>query len=435
VSQPNVRPATRPGRAPTPSPDSLLKNVTWLGAASAAVSPLWFGFITYLCLSRLSPEAYGTLNWALWLMTIVAATTDLGLSDFVTREVARQRDQAWRYFSNFVVLRAGLGVVVLGSVLGIGAVAGVAPERLTALALAGVYAVSVFLIAFCRVFFRAFEVLRYESLSLISEKLLVLSGGTIMLFATGTAIGTLIGMTTGMVMAVAATLWWVVYRIAPFEPGVIKLSFLKANLRKAAPLSLFAIAVVANLRVGPVILEFFHGAEEVGRFGAAYRIVEAMLLLPALATAALLPRLSSLWGRGETALFDQLVRRALLMVGLASGFLGLCLGIGGGALMNVIVSDPAAYAGAGLWLRILGLAYPAMCLNSVLAAVLIASDGQRFLGRFMALVTLAVALLYAVAIPQFGTPGLLVVFVGSLYAVLAALFVRFRLLTAPAAPA
>ncbi len=414
-----------------PRPDGLLKNVTWLGIGSAAVAPLWFGFITYLCLSQLSPEAYGTMNWALWLMTIVAATTDLGLSDFVTREVARQRDQAWRYFSNFIVLRGGLGVLVLGSVLGIASLAGVDPDRLTALALAGVYSVCIFLIAFCRVFFRAFEVLRYESMSLISEKLLVLSGGTIMLFATGTAVGTLGGMTAGMVVAVVATLWWVVYRIAPFELGVIKLSFLWDNLKKAAPLSLFAIAVVASLRVGPVILEYFEGAAEVGRFGAAFRIVEAMLLLPALATAALLPRLSSLWGTGNEVLFGGLVRRSLKIIALVSIFLGLCLAIGGGALMNKLVSDPAAYAGAGLWLRLLGLAYPAMCLNSVLSVVLIAADGQRFLGRFLASVTLASVLLYAIAISQYGTAGLLAVFIGTSFAVLGALYVRFTLLTAP----
>ncbi len=412
-----------------PRPDGIIRNITWLGMGSAAVSPLWFFFISYLCIRNLSPEAYGLMNWALWLMIIAASVTDLGLNDFVTREVARSRDQAWRYFSNFLVFRGGLGIVVVVSVIGIAAALGASDERLTALGLAGVYGLSVFLIGFSRVFFRAFHVLRYESISVMLEKLLVLTGGSIMLLSTGTATGTLLGMTVGMLFALVGTLWFVAFRIAPFEFKVLSASFLKQNLRVAAPLGVFAIAVIAYTRMGPVILDFFEGSAEVGRFGAAFRIVEAMLLLPALATAALLPRMSASWGTGNLADFRQVVLKGVMGMLAISGLLGLGLGIGGSAIMDFIVKDPEAYAGAGRTLQWLGLLYPMMCLSSVLSISLIAADDQRFLGQFMASVTGAVGILFVLAIWQYGTAGLLAVFIGGSFGATLGLWTRFQIVS------
>jgi O-antigen/teichoic acid export membrane protein len=419
---------------PALRPDSILRNITWLGIGSAAVSPLWFLFISFLCIRYLTPEAYGLMNWALWLMVIAASVVDLGLNDFVTREVARRRDKAWLYFSNFLVFRVVLGVVVVLAVLAIASSLDAGSERVSALLYAGVYALSIFLIGFCRVFFRAFQVLRYESISVMLEKLLVLSGGTIMLFATRTATGTLLGMMVGMLIALLGTLWFVQFRIAPFEPSVVSRSFLSKNLRIAAPLGVFAVSVIALTRMGPVILDFFEGSAAVGRFGAAYRIIEAMLLLPALATAALLPRMASSWGSGHVTAYRDVVYKAVLWMALVSGLLGGALALGGGMLMDWIVKDPDAYAGAGGTLQLLGLGYPFMCLNSVLSVTLIASDGQSFLGRFMATVTAATAVLFVLAIWQFSTLGLVVVFVASSIGTTIALWLRFRVVLAGAFP-
>lgn len=415
-----------------PRPDGILKNITWLGIGSAAVSPLWFFFISYLCIRNLSAEAYGLMNWALWLMIIAASVTDLGLNDFVTREVARQRNEAWRYFSNFLVFRGGFGLLVVGAVIGIAFALNASDERLQVLMLAGIYSLSVLLIAFCRVFFRAFQVLRYESISVMLEKLLVLTAGSIMLLTTGTATGTLLGMTVGILLALAGTLWFVAFRIAPFEFSVVSASFLKGNLRVAAPLGVFAVAVIAYTRMGPVILDFFEGPAAVGRFGAAYRIIEAMLLLPALATAALLPRMSASWAKGDRSDFRQLVIKGVSGMLAGSGLLGLGLGIGGEALMDwMTLKDPVTYAGAGTYLQWMGLLYPLMCINSVLSISLIAADGQRFLGRFMASLTGAVGIMFIVGIWQFGTAGLLAVFIGGSVVGTLGLWTRFQLISQP----
>ncbi|MBO6576966.1 MAG: oligosaccharide flippase family protein [Rhodothermales bacterium] len=418
-----------PGSHPTPPrPQGIARNITWLGFGSAAVSPLWFFFISYLCIRNLSADAYGLMNWALWLMIIATSATDLGLNDFVTREVARQRDQAWRYFSNFVLFRGVFGVIIVVTVLLVAQLVGAGEDRLTALGLAGVYALCTFLIGFCRVFFRAFEVLKYESISIVLEKVLVLTVGTAALLATRTATGTLAGMTIGMVLALAGTFGFVAYRIAPFEFKVVKAGFLKEKLLIAAPLGVFAVAVVASQRLGPVILDFFEGQTAVGRFGAAYRIVEAMMLLPALATAAFLPRMSSAWGRGNRKEYHNLVLKAAGGLTAATAFIGLLVGVGGHALMDWVADGDITYDGAGTILRWLGLAYPLMGLNSVLSVSLIAADAQSFLARFMSTATLASALLFVAFIWQFGVWGLIGVLIALWAFTSVALWARIRVL-------
>ena len=116
-------------------------------------------------------------------------------------------------------------------------------------------------------------------------------------------------------------------------------------------------------------------------------------------------------------------------MGGVSAFLGLCLGIGGAALIRWIASDPVAYGAAGTYLQWLGLAYPLICLNSVLSISLIAADDQAFLGRFMATLTLATTLLFVVGIWQFGTPGLIAVFIVMQTVGTGALWFRFQVKT------
>jgi hypothetical protein len=114
-----------------------------------------------------------------------------------------------------------------------------------------------------------------------------------------------------------------------------------------------------------------------------------------------------------------------------SGFLGLGLGIGGTAIIDFIDTDAASYAGAGATLQWLGLAYPLMCLNSVLSISLIAADGQRFLGQFMVSLTGAVGILFVLGIWQFGTAGLLGVFIVGSFAGTLGLWTRFQIISAP----
>src|SRR5690606_40546696 len=85
---------------------TLLRNISWLGFASALVKPVWFVFITAACMRLLGVSEFGVMSAALSLGMIATATIDLGMIQYITREVAREPSHASRFFTNFLILRA-----------------------------------------------------------------------------------------------------------------------------------------------------------------------------------------------------------------------------------------------------------------------------------------------------------------------------------------
>ena len=405
----------------------VIRNVTALGIGNAVVKPLWFVFITYFCISVLPADAYGRLNWALWLMLVAASFTDLGTAHYTTREIARDTSVASVLFSNLLVFRVAMGLGIVGLVIAGGMVTGFASARFVAACLAAAYAVSFHGLEFCRVIFRSHEVLRFEAWSLIAEKVLVIAGGMTGLFSTRTAEGTLAGMAMGMALTLVIVFVAIHARFIRFRWSAVRWSVIAGHVRRALPLGVFGVFVGFYIRMGPLVLEWFHGEAAVGQFGAAFRVVEALFLLPALASAALLPRLSRI--HDDRPAFLRLTHLALAAVGAASLVVTALLIVAGDAIMSLIVSSRFAdsYAESGSLLRLLGPAYPAMCLNVIMSSVLIAANEQRYLARFMAAASIVTLVAYVILVPEFGARGVCYILLFSEAVVTLAFYVRFRL--------
>jgi O-antigen/teichoic acid export membrane protein len=114
-------------------------------------------------------------------------------------------------------------------------------------------------------------------------------------------------------------------------------------------------------------IQQWHGFQPVGGYNAAFRLVEALRLIPAAVLAVTFPML-------VTASNTQLVRRlgaVLTAVGVL--FAGICAA-GGSILIPLIYGDSYAYAAPAF--SILALALPLFFLNYALTHQVIAWDGQ-----------------------------------------------------------
>ena len=366
-------------RASTPRRDGILKNITWLTLGSVAVKPLWFIFIGVLCWRWLRTEAYGVLTTTLSLAFIAASFSDLGLSRYSVREVARKPETASAFFSNVLVLRAALACLAWGATMVTGLWIGYSQTELIALAWAGVYTITLNLTTYCRSFFQAFEVLRYEAVSLIIEKTLVIALGLTLLISTYTPEGTLAGMALGMSLTLLLNIGWIARNMAPLQRTLLSRPFMKTAFRGALPLGLYMLFIVLYNRTGPVLLEAWHGELQTGQFGAAYRLVEALLLLPMVVTSAVFPRLSSLFSNTEgPAAFRKVLWRSIgatLAVALPIAAVISALGPG---LMQLI-NPEAASLDAGLALRWLVWAFPLICVNQLYIVAYVARHQQNFL--------------------------------------------------------
>lgn len=405
---------------------NILHNVSWLGLANVLVKPFWFVFITAACMRLLGVNEYGVMSATLSLGMIATAFVDLGMSQYTVREVSRQPDRASLFFSNFMALRlfnsllAWTGAVVAAILLG---------YRGTALAaafFAGGYALTLNLTNYCRCIYRAAEDLRQEAAMLVIEKFLVVGGGLLLLYTTRLASWTLAGMTIGMALATVTNIWWIDRHFAKIRLRLLSFSFLARSLKTIIPFGLAGLFTVIYYRVDMVMVEAFLGAAPTGQYGAAFRILEALHMLPAIvALAAVYPRLSKLYHERSFSEFRRLLRKSMLGIVVASVLITVALTILASSIIHLLDPDPA-YGPSIAALQILVWSFPFLCANTLLFAALYSMEHQRFVSIALGFAVILNVGLNAVLIPAFGINGAAVATIVPEVVLLLIYFGRYR---------
>lgn len=358
---------------------SLIANISWLGTANVIVKPFWFLFVTAACMRLLGVQEYGVMNAALSLTLIAVSMTNLGTTRFTVREVARDPSRASLFFSNFIVLLAGGAIIAwIGAVL-IGRLLGYGPEAQIAVAFAGLYAVSLGLTGYCRSLYESLEALRQESIMLIVEKVLVIGLGLTGLVLTRTAYWTLAGMGAGMALTLLLNIWWINRRHARLDRSLISRRFIVGALKTMIPFGLAELFIVIYFRVDMVMIEAMLGEGPTGQYGAAYRIHEALSMLPAIvASAAVYPRLARLQGSGSNRAFLRLLGKSAAGLVATGTVITVGVFLTAPTIISLLDPDPQYGPAAGA-LAVLVWAFPFSCASALLYAALVSIDDQRFI--------------------------------------------------------
>lgn len=383
----------------------LLRNISWLGAANLAVKPIWFLFVTALCMRVLGVDGYGRMTAALALAGVAANLIDLGMARYTVREVARDRSLAGRFFTNFLSFRGAMSLVALGAVLLTGWILGYRDTALLAVLFAAAYTYTLELTNYCRSFYEATEDLRRQAVMLVVEKTLVVAAGAALLLLTRSPEWTLAGMAIGMTITTGLNARWISTRIAPFRPADLDWGFLRRAIRIMVPLGLAGAFFNLYFRVGLVMVEAYLGETAAGQYGAAFRILEALNVLPSvIVISAIYPRLSRLLHEGETGDFRRLFLRSQWSLAAVSVGIALGLTLFSSAVISLLDPDPA-FSPAGPALRVLSWAFPIYCANSLLYSALVAAEDDRFTAWSLAAAVVVNIGLNAVLIPAWGIQG------------------------------
>ena len=394
-----------PDAPPTPRRRSALRDASWLGIANVAVKPVWLLFMVSAAPRVLGVDEYGSMQAALALAGLAMGFSDLGVSAHTLRESARDPEAGGPLLVNMLATRvaavAACGAVGLAAALVLGYRGG----ALGAIAAALVYLAGQHLTGFGRIFFRSYQVLHLEAWSTVAEKALVVGAGAVGLVAVGTAGGTLSAMAAALALVAAAQLRWITRRLVSLRRAWLDASFARRAVWLALPLGAADVLLSVYLRTDQVMIEAMLGDRAAGQYGQAYRILEALGLLPAVVVqASLFPRLSRLAGGGSGVTY----RRLLAKVG--GGLAAVAVGV---AAVLWAVSEPLilwltgdpAFAPAGDALGVLAWTFPFTCVKDVLFISFLA---QRRHGPAVALFGAAVLLnvgLNAAAIPAYGIVG------------------------------
>jgi O-antigen/teichoic acid export membrane protein len=374
------------------------RNVSALVAAQATTKVI--NLLVSIALVRwLGVDELGRYAYVLAFCFPFGALADFGLATLAIRDASRAPAHAPRVIA--VARRASLTLATASAatMVALAMLLGHEAAVVAAIGLGGLASIVSALTMPSLVLLTAQE--RMDRLSLYRVIAALLSSAiTVGVLAAGGGVVALLGgsLAAGVVM-------WRVALVLAAGGGVAAATpagAVGAMLRRAVPFGLLMAGFALYYRIDMVMLEWLATPGDLGRYAAAYRFLDAVIVLAASLGGPLFPRLSSV------AVSAPAEARRLLEAGWRPLLaLGLPLTIGTLAVADDIVAllFGAQFAGAGRLLRLLILGTLPLFWVNVASHALIAADRVWALVGVYALSVLVNVVGNAVLVPRWGAAG------------------------------
>jgi O-antigen/teichoic acid export membrane protein len=387
-----------------------------LSAASESSTVALF-LLGFLAARLLGPVAFGQYSAAVGLVALFRWAGDLGLGPAASLHAARGRTAAYGPLLGLQLLLSSAAVVssaLAGAVVFPGPTAFVAAVLGVELGARGVQTA-------LRWVLRSQSAYGAEGVALVLERSATLVLGVGALLA-GFGVPGLVVSMAGVRLAGVFALWtWAGLRLTPLRPSV-DLAAWRRLARAGLPFAWAALCAAVVWPLDAVLLERLHGARAAGLFRAPSRLVEGLVLIPRMATFALLPVLARLRDTEPGRLAD-LHRRGSRQLLLVGGVAAACGVVEADTVIRLVFG--AAYADAAPLARVLFASLPYLLGSALVEAMLAASGRARVLAAVATAGAAIKLILSLLLVPPLGGAGAAV---GSLIAPAAAWLLGLRAL-------
>jgi O-antigen/teichoic acid export membrane protein len=384
----------------------------------------------------LSPAGEGSYTFAIAFYTFFEILVRFGLGTLLTREVAKTRQSANRFFSNVVALRFKLWLVSLPAtmllVLGYWLWGGLMPEEGMAI---GLFAVALLFASFSDAItatFNAFEKMEFPAglASAIAVGKVAL-GALVLLPPLEWGYVGLSGV--ALLMNGLQAVWlYILLRQKLFAPQrETDRALQRAMLRDSFPLMINHLLATVFWRIDVWILKALSGAAAVGYYSAGLKWLDGLNVIPSYFTLAIFPLMSRLAHDSHESLVRayRLALRLLLLIALP-----VVVFVWFTAEPLISILGGAQYLpGSAVALRLLILSVPIGFVNSVTQYVLIAVNQQRFLTRAFIIGVVFNVAANLIFVPQYGYRAAALILVPSELALLVPFYFCVRRHVAPIA--
>jgi O-antigen/teichoic acid export membrane protein len=377
--------------------ERIARNTSVLLAAY--VVTLLLGYISLSLTGRyLGAELFGVLSLALAFAGIFGVVSDLGLSTFTTREVARNKSLASKYVGNITVMRMFLSIFTFGLIVGTAVILGYAPQTIYVISILAISLVFSSLTAMYNSVFQAFEKMKYQSVGLVLNSALFLSGVAIAIKLSFDVVS--FATIYVVVGAIVAIYGWAIFRWK-FAPPKLEIDpvFWRSVINTALPFALTSIFVTVFFWIDSVLLSVIKGVEVVGWYSAAYQLMTVLLLIPTVMNLVVLPVMSRFYVEAKDSLLllrDTFFRYMVLI--------SMPMGIGITFLADEIILFifGAGYVNSIIALQILVWAPVFIFLGSPFARFLESSNKQLTITKIAIICMVENVGLNLILIPAFG---------------------------------
>ncbi|NWG15746.1 MAG: flippase [Chloroflexi bacterium] len=377
---------------------TIARNTIFGMGAQVALRVLGFIF-NIVVIRTLGDSEFGRYSVVLAWAGLFSVIGDMGVTQYMTREIARNADRANQLFWNTAALRFIFSIVAIAVTILAAIAKPYESEVVLAIAL---YTSSYFLqalLAPLQSIIAGNERLDYLSVFTVIGQIIFMVAGGLFLFAGLNFVWLVVASLLNLPVLIGLSFWVVRrYRMQPPRFELAPRTWGRL-LMAGLPFAIIQLALTFNFRVDTLILETFHSEATVGWYNAAYNLTRSFLILTSALIVALPLTLAREHAADPKSVLPWYYRSTKFMI-----FLGLPLAVGGTLLADKIIGvlygmeyAPASVAFAILIWDTPLLMYTALCGNMTTA---IKKEG-RAMATYLSLAALNL-ILNLVFIPLYG---------------------------------
>lgn len=376
-------------------------NLGWLLSSQALIRLIGFAFGTFLA-RYFGPRNYGQYVFVLAYVTYFGFLADGGLGRFLIREIARDDARLDEYLSGVIGLRLVLAAAAYLLLVVIALLTNTPGARAGSIAIAGL---TLFSGAFAGAVASIFDARQEMRVTAVFQ--VIATGGNAIFILIALSLG--FGLRGSFVAFALSNLPPLAFLLFMLRRGgrrirvAVDLALWRHALAQSIPYAVLGVIGLIFFRIDSLMLTWIKGTQATGVYAAAYRLIEALAVLPGVAVAAAFPLLARLHVESRAVLrrayFGAL---AILTVGAIP--VALVTWLLAPFVIHLLYGSSAYADSVGL-LRILSLALLIIFIDTANTMLLYSGDDLRTVLALSLVTTGANVGMNLVLIPRYGYTG------------------------------
>ncbi len=381
---------------------TVLRNSLFTGGAQIIIKIISFTFSVFV-IRRLGPEIFGQYGAILAIGSVFMIFSDLGLSPYATRQVARYRNQEnskehiGTLYGNMLALRMVLTLLTACMQIGTAWLTGEPQLIIGAVALncLGHFMYSVQ--GSTDAVLSGMERFDVSARARVGQQILFVLLGTLTLLWHLSYYGLIIASLCAILFLTIQC--WQGLRALGIRPGNIETQRWVELLRVSLPFGIIGFTLGLSYKFDSLLIYHFRGDTENGLYTAAYNLIFSMAMISNVINTSLYPSLSRQADQNQSSLnhvYDRILRYLIIT--------GLPIAVGGSILADqiILLLGGEAYRGAIDVFRILILVSPLMFVSEYLGYIVLIRGDEKVAARSVVASTTLNIIANILFIPRYG---------------------------------
>lgn len=250
---------------------SIFKNTSWLSASQIITSICAFLW-TILIARYLGVSDYGIVSFAISFTGLIVIFMDLGMSTYITRELAKHKELLGKYVNNIFFFKIILSVFLFFISWIILVLLGSPTLTIIVTLIFTLEMIAISMTGFLNGVFQAFEELKYQSIGTILNSGFLLMGILLTMYLNW-------GVIAISISYMVAYYIYFIYMLSKylqkfsFPHFEIDLSFIKSTIINSLPFGLTNFFYSIYFSIDIVMLSYLSGNYSTGLYKSAYNII------------------------------------------------------------------------------------------------------------------------------------------------------------------